>query len=167
MSEFEVYSITGMNNDNTAIIVNPVTEDLVANTPYFIKAKTTGDKVIKVEDATLTVPQAYKETYGNYTLYGTYTSMAIADDSEYVLSNGQWVQMKNANSPILSAFRVYLTAPNGAANALSITRGETGIEELSTVNDQQSTVIYDLTGRKVETMDKGIYIVNGRKVVIK
>ena len=32
---------------------------------------------------------------------------------------------------------------------------------------QESEFIYDLTGRRVETMDKGVYIVNGKKVVIK
>ena len=30
-----------------------------------------------------------------------------------------------------------------------------------------NVVIYDLAGRRVEKMEKGIYIVNGKKVVIK
>ena len=41
---------------------------------------------------------------------------------------------------------------------------ETSIEEVSV---EATPVIYDLTGRRVEKMEKGIYIVNGRKVVIK
>ena len=41
---------------------------------------------------------------------------------------------------------------------------ETSIEEVSV---EAAPVIYDLTGRRVEKMEKGIYIVNGRKVVIK
>ena len=40
----------------------------------------------------------------------------------------------------------------------------TGIEH-SELNTQHSAVIYDLSGRRVEKMDKGIYIVNGKKVV--
>ena len=40
----------------------------------------------------------------------------------------------------------------------------TGVER---VEAQQSTVIYDLTGRRVNNLAKGIYIVNGKKVVIK
>ena len=47
----------------------------------------------------------------------------------------------------------------------SFDRGEgtTGIEssELNT----QPTVIYDLLGRRVEKMEKGIYIVNGKKII--
>ena len=42
--------------------------------------------------------------------------------------------------------------------------GETGIDA---VEAEEEVVIYDLTGRRVEKMEKGIYIVNGRKVVIK
>ena len=37
----------------------------------------------------------------------------------------------------------------------------------STDNSQQTTVIYDLQGRQVTNPTKGIYIVNGKKVVIK
>lgn len=39
--------------------------------------------------------------------------------------------------------------------------------EPSTLNPQPSTEFYDLQGRQVENPTKGIYIVNGRKVVIK
>ena len=42
----------------------------------------------------------------------------------------------------------------------------TGID-MTTDNRQQTTVIYDLTGRKVENPAKGIYVVNGKKVVLK
>ena len=43
----------------------------------------------------------------------------------------------------------------------------TGIEVETTDNGGQPTVIYDLQGRRIENPTKGIYIVNGRKVVIK
>jgi hypothetical protein len=41
--------------------------------------------------------------------------------------------------------------------------GTTGIEDAELTND--NVVIYDLAGRRVEKMEKGIYIVNGRKVI--
>ena len=45
--------------------------------------------------------------------------------------------------------------------------GTTGIDEI-TDNRVQSTVIYDLTGRRVETItEPGIYIVGGKKVLVK
>ena len=79
------------------------------------------------------------------------------------LTDGKFTN--NANKAYLPASAI------ASANApmLSFNRGEgtTSIDELSTVSEQQTTVIYDLTGRRVEKMEKGIYIVNGRKVVIK
>ena len=40
----------------------------------------------------------------------------------------------------------------------------TGIEN---INVQGSAVIYDLLGRRVEKMEKGLYIVNGKKILVK
>ena len=67
----------------------------------------------------------------------------------------------------LKANKAYLVLPAGA-NAISIRfEGTTDIEH-STLNPQPSTQIYDLFGRRVEAITKGgIYIVNGKKVVIK
>ena len=68
-----------------------------------------------------------------------------------------------------NANKAYLVLPAEAeAPAMfSFGRGEgtTGIE--TAVSGEQTVVIYDLAGRRVEKMEKGIYIVNGKKVVIK
>lgn len=42
----------------------------------------------------------------------------------------------------------------------------TGIDEVIGENENMGT-IYDLNGRIVETNDKGIYIINGKKVYVK
>jgi hypothetical protein len=45
---------------------------------------------------------------------------------------------------------------------------DTGINQLEVNgNNRQSTAVYDMLGRRIETPAKGIYIVNGRKFVIK
>jgi hypothetical protein len=43
---------------------------------------------------------------------------------------------------------------------------ETGIEN-SEIRNENSRLIYDLSGRRVEKTEKGIYVVNGKKVVVK
>ncbi len=71
------------------------------------------------------------------------------------------------------ANKVYLpveVAAQAAPVMFSFRRGEgtTGIGELeSTANGQQPTAVYDLAGRRVLNPTKGMYIVNGKKVVIK
>ena len=43
---------------------------------------------------------------------------------------------------------------------------ETGVKHSENKN-QRSEIIYDLQGRRVEKMEKGIYIINGKKIVVK
>jgi hypothetical protein len=46
-------------------------------------------------------------------------------------------------------------------------QGTTEIE-LPTANSQQPTAVYDLQGRRIEKIvEKGMYIINGKKVVIR
>ena len=59
----------------------------------------------------------------------------------------------------------YLQLPEGAS-VKGIRFGDaTSINEMTTDNSQQTTVIYDLQGRRVVKAQKGIYIVNGKKVL--
>ena len=43
----------------------------------------------------------------------------------------------------------------------------TGISGIKTADDSANGIYYDLQGRRVEKPTKGIYIVNGKKVVLK
>ena len=78
------------------------------------------------------------------------------------------VAFKKFTGATLGGFKAYLEVPAGSsATALRIRfAGEdaTGIES---VELGEELVIYDLAGRRVQKMEKGIYIVNGKKVVIK
>ena len=62
------------------------------------------------------------------------------------------------------AYKAYLPKNTAAASISLHIEGATGIEP-STLNSQPSTQIYDLMGRRVAKMAKGVYIVNGKKVV--
>ena len=61
------------------------------------------------------------------------------------------------------------TSQAAVAAMYSFNRGEgtTGIEDAEFTIDNGQLTIYDLTGRRVEKMNKGIYIVNGKKVFVK
>ena len=79
----------------------------------------------------------------------------------------------NANKVYLPVPKPKVEEPGQQARALTMrfTRGGnegTTEVELPTANGQQPTVIYDLTGRRIpEIVEKGIYIVNGKKVIVK
>lgn len=64
-----------------------------------------------------------------------------------------------------NAGRAYLPVAAGA-RFLSFDFGsETAIDDLETENGNVETVIYDLSGRRVQKAQKGLYIVNGAKVI--
>lgn len=70
------------------------------------------------------------------------------------------------NSVSINPFRAYLTA-QGAGSRLSINFGEvTGIETVATAEKNEGKA-YDLQGRRVAQPTKGLYIVNGKKYIVK
>lgn len=46
-----------------------------------------------------------------------------------------------------------------------VEQNNTAVDEV--LDERESEAIYDLTGRKVETPNKGVYIINGKKVLVK
>ena len=162
---------------------------LNANYPYLIRAKNTDalNMNIKVEDATL---YSAKETtiscssvFMKFDVTGIYTTQTAGElkgeYDVYAISGGGWKQALNANQQ-LKPFRLYLKltsidgspvkATEGAMSRINIrVQGEdteTGIDELKGENGKVKTDIYDLSGRRVQKAQKGIFIQNGKKVIM-
>ena len=75
-----------------------------------------------------------------------------------------------------NANKAYLPAPEGSQEAASYSfrfPGTTGVEEVKTENgtngrrESKVKTVYDLQGRKVLNPVKGMYIINGKKVLVK
>ena len=81
---------------------------------------------------------------------------------------GNIIEKDKATSFINGANKVYLPVKTagGQAPALMFRFGTSEIEHVDATQETE-TRIYDLMGRRVEKMVEGIYIVNGKKVVIK
>ena len=76
------------------------------------------------------------------------------------------VFLNNANKAYLPASAVPATANNAASFSFRFGEGTTGVENVEVENTVN--VIYDLTGRRVEAITApGIYIVGGKKVLVK
>ena len=72
-----------------------------------------------------------------------------------------------AQAATVPAGKAYLQAPSNSRILTFSFDGEaTGISAVNTVESQKQAV-YNLQGQRVTTMNKGLYIINGKKVMIK
>ena len=117
---------------------------------------------------------ADKDSYKDDLFTGTYVDYKTeADKNIYVLQKnndvlGFYLVGENAQ-PTVKAYRCYMTYDNAAgAPMFRIGEDETTSIHNSEFSTQDSAVVYDLMGRRVTTMEKGgMYIVNGKKVIVK
>lgn len=156
--------------------LTPVEGTIPQNTPVIFEYVTGAEGAEGNQNVFLGVQadvegDAYANNGTNGYLSGQFVTTAKgANASIYTLQNGsKGIGMYKYIGDNIKAFRAYLpyTAPAGA-NALRMVFDDvtTGIEGIE-VNDGGKTAIYDLSGRRVSRMTKGLYIVNGKKVFIK
>ena len=148
--------------------------NLAANTPYLIyfeEAKAT--PAYMPADIESCTPES--ETFGDVTFTGNYTAgMSMVGLYGVADQNGsQYIMMGGANST-LGSTSAYFTVAGAQANAMRIQLegGATAIDKVTT--DGETFDVYTLGGVKVREnatglngLQKGIYIVNGKKVVVK
>lgn len=84
--------------------------------------------------------------------------------------NGQLAWLSNSGTTV-GSFRAYLDGLTVAQAAQLFVGGTTSIEDVNipsgTSRPADAPVYYDFSGRRVEHPAKGLYIVNGKKVVVK
>jgi hypothetical protein len=137
-----------------------------ANKPYAIKVASdfTAAAISDVTIAEATPTQ----TVGDWQFIGTYASKAIPQGSYFFSNNKLYKAADDSNT--INPFRAYFTY-TGTSSAPSITftvDGETtGIADVRSKMEDGRSEYYNLNGQRVDTPAKGVYIVNGRKVIIK
>ena len=67
----------------------------------------------------------------------------------------------------MAAGKAYLSVPAGARQFIGFGNDATGISEELIAESEEFAPYYDLQGRRVAQPTKGLYIVNGKKVIIK
>lgn len=104
-------------------------------------------------------------------LTGATTATAVAANSVYTLGqNGEGVVgMRVYSGTSIRAYSAYITGASTAREfvELDIDGYATGIKQMEDVRSKKDDVYYDLQGRRVLYPTKGLYIVNGKKVIVK
>ena len=126
--------------------------------------------VEKIE-GTATRPEANPETTSNMLKYASENaSLNRSAGTLYVLYNGMFVRATNNTVAVQNVYlQVPVSTPN-SARTLSIKGGDgtTAIESVNRIESSDTDRWYDMQGRRIERPTKtGIYLNNGKKVVIK
>ena len=101
----------------------------------------------------------------------TFTDEDMEEADYYLLSNGhQFVKVMGAGT--LGAGKCWIELPHSMGNARSLNivfeDGETtGVTEAWKQNEEKPASVYDLQGRRISQPTRGLYIINGKKVVVK
>lgn len=140
---------------------NPVEKEVAANTP-FLTMDVAKDKVVGEltfgEKAIVVTPEKLGEVF-----VGVYAPQTA--EGKYGIDNNGKLHKGGAGATI-AAFHAYLnvTAPLGVAFNGSTPTAINGVA----ADKVADTAVYDLSGRRVYgKLQKGLYIMNGKKVVVK
>lgn len=163
-----VAELSSVNGDN--LVFKPVTET-VANKPYLV-VTTDGEFINNLTNVQVkaTTGADLTTTVDGVSHIGSYTAQNVAN--VYGYANGKFVK---ANTGSVKPFRTYVkvAGSQGAAPmafGVNIEGTVTGINNATTAATAKEA-IYNLQGVRVsgdlKHLTKGVYIVNGQKVVVK
>ncbi len=157
--DVEVYAVSEVGAD--VVTLEPVTGVLPANTAVLVNAAK-GDYEFTYTAETASVSSELAGTLFDNNIVGD-AYVLSAPNSNVGLYKATKNQLDNTAFKN-NANKAYLPVVSNAP-MFSFNRGEgtTGIDKAQLTMD--NVVIYDLLGRRVEKMEKGIYIVNGKKII--
>ena len=176
------YVVTEVNGDKAPIAVLAKEGEVIpANTGVLLHAKGGNYNLPIANSSEAKNAESINLLHGTiddqYIVYGDYTHYMLGYKNEVA---GLYVVAKNLNPAGAkvetggthfknNGFKSYLTVPGELeAKALRLFVETTEIDEMEAAgNGQQEAYIYDLQGRRVLNPTNGMYIVNGKKVVIK
>lgn len=161
-SEIERNDITGNIPANTAVVIELMEKEGMANDCVYLPI----------------VNSSEVAGNGNFFQGKIYAEAKSTDKITYTLQS--WEESKEVGfgmytGTTLSGFKAYIELENtgdetmSAPQTLRMVFGgtATGIAGAATADAQKADTIYDLSGRRVAKPAKGLYIVNGQKVIFK
>ena len=165
----QLYTITSVTD--TEAVLSERSDAMPSNTPMLVYNKSNETKTILLipcaePDMDITVAPEFKGT-----LTGTTIAASTDAQTNYAFNGKQFVWVKDALE--VGPNKAWLEVPTGdfaaGARAINLVFGETTKITTTNLTNITNGDWYDLNGRKLQGIPtkKGIYIMNGRKVVVK
>ena len=183
---FRAFKLLSADNVTETVELEEIETSIAAGTPVIIKMKD-GAKSLSISEADKAIAKdvlASETANGNYQLQGIYTQKEFskdADNNYYIVKGDKLMnpaKLLGTSTEFVGSkpFRAYMvdnsSTPAAGARMFSISVGgsTTAIEQLETTADSKAEY-YDLQGRRLQDLQKGVNIVKrgGKtmKVIIK
>ena len=164
-TDYSAWIVTGVNGSDITFV--QLTGSVKGGTGILLKG---------TPSSTINLPSVDSETIpsGNL-LEGTLAPTYIIDDTYYGLVGNEFLLIESAEGDpdtdrIAPAGKAILPASvvDGNVKTLNfVFNDETGIREIRTISAENATEIFNLAGQRLQKPQRGVNIVNGRKVLVK
>ena len=148
----------------TAIEMTEITDRIVKKGQGVVLKKTASGSITMTPTSSNS-----SDDYSGNSLVGTMTNITNPGNAyvlNYKAATGAGFYKLKATGTI-GANKAYLVSGAGAPEFFGFDGNTTGIDATLVNSEKVNSVVYDLQGRRVAQPTKGLYIVNGKKVVIK
>lgn len=157
----DAYYITIENGRAKAHLLSE--KQIPSGVPVLLRSTTNAASV------TATINDAATATTTGNKLVGTYTKLtSLPDGNKYILGNGD-VGIgfyKLASGKVLGANKAYLNIDGVEVKSFALDFDGTDAI-MNIIEGSSDQIIYDMSGRQVNKPVRGLYIVNGKKVIVK
>lgn len=167
-----VYEFTGF-DQTTGMQMTKVETAIAANHPYIVHNTTSSPIDLVCEgtgDLNLTTNPTTGISQGSATMVGTVKPMTHDESAgKYIFQGNVFKRVSDSGTTIIPGQRAYfIVAGAGAKGSYPVQLDNVTITGITAVHaSTDDHVCYDLQGRCVAKPQKGVYIVNGRKMVKK
>ncbi|GEM_PF-6589805 len=167
-SAFAVYKVVGL--DGKTLVLEFIDNTVPANTPVLLQNSSMFESKIKVEYGNDLVKEVCTATNG--LLKGVYKGGSVpvsnAEYNNYVLQEqNDVVGFYRVESEMTATdFCAYLQVPAEQANDVKVFYLNDTVTAINAITTGKAE-IYDLNGRRLNKLQKGINIVNGVKIIVK
>ena len=146
--------------DGNKVVLTSINK-VAAGTPVVLYCE--GGKTEEIPFAATTdTPAASDLVAGN----GDAVATSDGDYTNYILNNGNGIGFYKANNQTVDKGRAYLhVAATSEARLQIVFDGATAISEVKSIG--KSEAVYNLSGQRVNSPKKGLYIIGGKKAVLK
>ena len=163
---WDVRELTGVSGSGeNASMKFSTASTIEAGKPYIVKPESSVTTITATGKAIAT--ESTDVTFGGVTMVGNLNQTTIPQGSFYINKSSELMKL-TATSATLNGFRAYFTVNGGSGvKALSFDFDDdaTGINEELRIKNEESTSIFNLAGQRLSKTQKGINIVNGKKIL--